>query len=43
LVRIFKTKALARFARQNRIADSSLVAAVERAAHGLIDAVSAVK
>lgn len=35
---IFKTKALARFARQNRIPDASLVAAVERATRGLIDA-----
>lgn len=37
-MRIFKTKALARFARQNRIPDASLVAAVERATRGLIDA-----
>jgi hypothetical protein len=37
-LRIFKTKALARFARQNRIPDASLVAAVERATRGLIDA-----
>ncbi len=37
-MRIFKTKTLAKFARQNRIADSSLVAAVERTVRGLIDA-----
>jgi hypothetical protein len=37
-LRIFKTKALTRFARQNRIPDASLVAAVERATRGLIDA-----
>jgi hypothetical protein len=37
-VRIFKTKTLAKFTRQNRIADSSLIAAVERAVRGLIDA-----
>lgn len=37
-LRIFKTKALARFARQNRIPDASLVAAIERATRGLIDA-----
>jgi hypothetical protein len=37
-LRVFKTKALARFARQNGIADESLVAAVERARRGLIDA-----
>ena len=37
-MRIFKTKTLARFVRQNRIPDASLVAAVERAARGLIDA-----
>lgn len=37
-MRIFKTKALARFARQNRIPDASLVAAIERATRGLIDA-----
>jgi hypothetical protein len=38
LVRIFKTKTLAKFAQRNRIADSSLMAAVERAVRGLIDA-----
>lgn len=37
-VRIFKTKTLARFTRQNRIPDASLVAAVQRAMRGLIDA-----
>lgn len=37
-MRIFKTKTLARFSRQNRIPDASLVTAVERAARGLIDA-----
>jgi hypothetical protein len=37
-VRIFKTKSLARFTRQNGIPDASLVAAVERAMLGLIDA-----
>jgi hypothetical protein len=37
-VRIFKTKSLARFARQRGISDASLVAAVERAMRGLIDA-----
>lgn len=37
-MRIFKTRALAKFTRQNRIADASLVAAVERASRGLIDA-----
>jgi hypothetical protein len=37
-VRIFKTKTLARFARQNDIADASLVAAVDRAIRGLVDA-----
>lgn len=37
-MRIFKTKTLARFARQNRIPDASLVAAIERATRGLIDA-----
>jgi hypothetical protein len=36
--RIFKTKTLARFARQNSIPDASLVTAVERAKQGLIDA-----
>jgi hypothetical protein len=37
-VRIFKTKTLARFTRQNGIPDTSLVSAVERARRGLIDA-----
>ena len=37
-MRIFKTKTLARFTRQNGIPDSSLVSAVERAQQGLIDA-----
>ncbi len=37
-MRIFKTKTLAKFAQRNRIADSSLMAAVERAVRGLIDA-----
>lgn len=37
-MRIFKTKTLARFVRQNGIADASLVAAVERALKGSIDA-----
>lgn len=37
-MRVFKTKALARFARQQGISDDSLVAAVRRATQGLIDA-----
>ena len=37
-MRIFKTKTLAKFARQNGIGDASLVAAVDRAMRGLIDA-----
>ena len=37
-MRIFKTKTLAKFARQNSIPDASLVDAVERAMRGLIDA-----
>jgi hypothetical protein len=37
-VRIFKTRALAKFTRQNGISDASLVAAVENAMRGLIDA-----
>ena len=37
-MRIFKTRTLARFTARNRIADESLVAAVERAQRGLIDA-----
>jgi hypothetical protein len=37
-VRIFKTRTLAKFTRQNGIADASLVAAVDRAIRGSIDA-----
>ena len=37
-MRIFKTKTLARFTRQNGIRDEDLVDAVERAVRGLIDA-----
>jgi hypothetical protein len=37
-VRIFKTKTLAKFTRQNGISDEALVEAVERAKQGLIDA-----
>ena len=37
-MRIFKTKSLAKFAKQNGIKDGSLVEAIERAARGLIDA-----
>jgi hypothetical protein len=37
-VRIFKTKTLARFTRQHGIDDASLVAAVENAMRGLVDA-----
>jgi len=37
-VRIFKTKWLVRFARRQRIADRSLVEAIDRARRGLIDA-----
>jgi hypothetical protein len=37
-VRIFKTRTLARFTRQHGVGDASLVAAVERAMRGLIDA-----
>jgi hypothetical protein len=37
-VRIFKTRTLAKFTRQNGISDASLVAAVENALRGLIDA-----
>jgi hypothetical protein len=37
-VRIFKTKTLAKFARQHGISDDGLVDAVERAVRGLIDA-----
>ena len=38
MLRIFKTKTLAKFTRQNGISDASLVAAVDRAVNGLIDA-----
>jgi hypothetical protein len=38
MVRIFKTRTLAKFTRQHSIADDSLVDAVERALRGLIDA-----
>jgi hypothetical protein len=37
-LRIFKTKTLAKFTRQNGIADTSLVDAIDRARRGLIDA-----
>jgi hypothetical protein len=37
-VRIFKTRSLAKFTRQHGISDASLVAAVERAMRGLVDA-----
>lgn len=37
-MRIFKTKTLARFTKQNDISDASMVEAVKRAARGLIDA-----
>ena len=37
-MRIFKTKALARFTKREAISDASLVAAVENATRGLIDA-----
>ncbi len=37
-MRIFKTKAMARFTRQQGIGDDSLVAAVKQAMKGLIDA-----
>ena len=37
-MRIFKTKTLAKFTRQNGISDDGLVDAVQRAARGLIDA-----
>jgi len=37
-VRIFKTKTLAKFTRQNGIDDEDLAEAVERAVRGLIDA-----
>ena len=38
IVRIFKTRALARFAKREAISDESLVAAIETAKRGLIDA-----
>jgi len=37
-MQIFKTKGVARFARRERIADSSLAEAIERAERGIIDA-----
>lgn len=37
-MRIFKTRTLAKFTRQHGVNDASLVAAVERALRGLIDA-----
>jgi hypothetical protein len=37
-VRIFKTKWMVRYARRERIADSSLSQAITRAGRGLIDA-----
>ena len=37
-MRVFKTRALAKFTRQNGIRDASLVAAVDNAMRGLIDA-----
>jgi hypothetical protein len=37
-VRLFKTRTLAKFARQNGIRDASLVAAIENAMRGLVDA-----
>jgi hypothetical protein len=37
-VRIFKTKTLAKWTRQNGVPDADLVAAIERARKGLIDA-----
>lgn len=37
-MRIFKTRTLAKFTRQHGVSDASLVAAVERATRGLIDA-----
>jgi hypothetical protein len=38
IVRIFKTKALARFTKREAIRDEDLVAAIETARRGLIDA-----
>ena len=37
-MRIFKTRTLAKFTRQNGISDAALVEAVDRAKRGLIDA-----
>ena len=37
-MRVFETKWLARFARRERIADRSLIEAIERAERGVIDA-----
>jgi hypothetical protein len=37
-MRIFKTRALAKFTRQNGISDANLVAAIDTAMRGLIDA-----
>ena len=37
-MRIFKTKALARFTKSERIADASLADAIDRAERGLVDA-----
>ena len=38
IVRIFKTKALARFTKRERISDASLTEAIENAERGLVDA-----
>jgi hypothetical protein len=38
VVLIFKTKALARFTKRERISDASLAAAIENAERGLVDA-----
>jgi len=38
MVRVFKTRSLARFARRERIFDASLYGAIERAERGVIDA-----
>ena len=37
-MRIFKTKALARFTKRERISDASLAVAIENAERGLVDA-----
>lgn len=37
-MRVFMTKQFARFARRERIADATLIGAVRRAEHGLVDA-----